>query len=174
MSFGPLKAFRRSVSLRLSLLYALLLSLSIGTLLALAIYLLGGAVGSKAQELLEALLKEGARVYETGGSIGLRSWVANQPTEVQQTLFVRLVNPYNHTAQVLSVPPDWVAFRDVPGSEGSSRAPYLRIPQNAERDYTLGRVALSDGRILQIGPHHQQPRAPSSTPSAAASCCSAV
>ena len=151
MSFGLPKLLRRNIGLRLSLLYALIFTLSSVALLALAYYLLAAAVGSKDREVLEARLKEAAVVYETGGIIGLRSWVASQPAEVQNTMFVRLVNTFDSTALIISAPEAWVALRDVPGWEGFLKAPYLRIPQNAERDYTLGRVALSDGRVLQIG-----------------------
>jgi signal transduction histidine kinase len=151
MSFGLLKLLRRNIGVRLSLLYALIFTVSMVALLALAYYLLAAAVGSKDQEVLEARLKEAATVYEAGGVIGLRSWVVNQPAEVQNTMFVRLVNPTDNTGLVISAPPDWVALRDVPGWEGLLKAQYIRIPKNAERDYTLGRVALADGWVLQIG-----------------------
>ena len=151
MSSGLLESLRRNIGLRLSLLYAFIFSLSSVALLALAYYLLAAAVGSKDREVLEARLKEAAVVYETGGIIALRSWVANQPAEVQNTMFVRLASPFDNSALVISAPEAWVALRDVPGWEGFLKAPYLRLPQNAERDYTLGRVALSDGRVLQIG-----------------------
>ena len=138
MSSGLLEPLRRNIGLRLSLLYALIFTLSSVALLALAYYLLAAAVGSKDREVLEARLKEAAVVYEAGGVIALRSWVASQPTEVQNTMFVRLVNPDNNADLVISAPEDWVAFKDVPGLEGLLKAPYIRIPQNAERDYTLG------------------------------------
>ncbi len=151
MSSGLLEPLRRNIGLRLSLLYALIFSVSSVALLALAYYLLAAAVGSKDREVLEARLKDAAVVYRTAGVIGLRSWVANQPTDVQNTMFVRLVNPRNNTELIISAPEAWVALRDVPGWEGFLQAPYLRLPQNAERDITLGRVMFSDGWILQIG-----------------------
>jgi len=151
MSSGLLETVRRNIGLRLSLLYALIFTLSSVALLALAYYLLAAAVGSKDREVLEARLKEAAVVYETGGVIALRSWVGGQPPEVQNTMFVHLVNSFNNTDLVISAPEDWVAFKDVPGFEGFLQTPYLRIPQNAERDYTLGRVELPGGWVLQIG-----------------------
>ena len=54
-------------ALRLSLLYALIFTLSSVALFALAYYLLAAAIGSKDQEVLEARLKEAAAVYEAGG-----------------------------------------------------------------------------------------------------------
>jgi signal transduction histidine kinase len=151
MSSGLLEPLRRNIGLRLSLWYALIFTLSGVVLLSLAYYLLAAAVGGKDREVLAARLKEAAVVYETGGVIGLRSWVHSQPIPVQNTMFVHLVNPSNNSDLVISAPEDWVAFRDVPGSEGFLKAPYLRIPQNAERDYTLGRVELPSGWVLQIG-----------------------
>ena len=151
MSSGLLESLRRNIGLRLSLMYALIFTLSSVALLALAYYLLAAAVGSKDQEVLEARLKEAAVVYQAGGAIALRSWVHSQPLEVQNTMFVHLVNSYNNADLVISAPEDWVAFKDVPGFEGFLRAAYLRIPQNAERDYTLGRVKLPGGWVLQIG-----------------------
>ncbi len=151
MFSGVLDPLRRNVGVRLSLLYALIFTLSSVALLALAYYLLAAAVGSKDREVLEARLKEAAVVYEAGGVAALRSWAYNQPAEVQNSMLVHLVNPFNNTDYVISAPDAWIALRDVPGWEGPVQSPYLRIPQNAERDYTLGRLTLSDGRILQIG-----------------------
>ncbi len=151
MSSGLLETVRRNIGLRLSLLYALIFTLSSVALLALAYYLLAAAIGSKDREVLEARLKEAAVVYEAGGASALRSWVGSQPPEVQNTMFVHLVNSYNNTDLVISAPEDWVAFKDVPGFEGFLRTAYLRIPQNAERDYTLGRAQLPGGWVLQIG-----------------------
>lgn len=151
MFSGRLERVRRNLGVRLSLLYALIFTLSSVALLALAYYLLAAAVGSKDREVLEARLKEAAVVYEAGGVAALRSWVYNQPTEVQNSMLVHLVNPFNNTDLVLSAPQAWIALREVPGWEGLVQAPYLRIPQNAERDYTLGRLVLSDGRVLQMG-----------------------
>ncbi len=151
MFSGPLDRLRQNVGVRLSLLYALIFTLSSVALLALAYYLLAAAVGSKDREVLEARLKEAAVVYEAGGVAALRSWAYNQPAEVQNSMLVHLVNPFNNTDYVISAPDAWIALREVPGWQGPVQSPYLRIPQNAERDYTLGRLTLSDGRILQIG-----------------------
>src|ERR1039457_7728303 len=76
MFSGLLDPLRRNIGLRLSLLYALIFTLSSVALLALAYYLLAAAVGSKDREVLEARLKEAGVVFQAGGGIGLRSWVA--------------------------------------------------------------------------------------------------
>src|SRR5664279_1141664 len=151
MSYGLLESLRRNIGLRLSLFYALIFTVSSVALLALAYYLLAAAIGSKDREVLEARLKEAAVVYESGGVNALRGWVRSQPVQVQNTMFVHLVNPLNGTDLLISAPEDWVALKDVPGWEGFLKTPYLRIPKNAERDYTLGRVELPGRWVLQLG-----------------------
>jgi signal transduction histidine kinase len=151
MSSGLLDPLRRNIGLRLSLFYALIFTVSSVALLALAYYLLAAAIGSKDREVLEARLKEAAVVYEAGGANALRGWVRSQPVQVQNTMFVHLVNPLNGTDLLISAPEDWVALKDVPGWEGFLKTPYLRIPKNAERDYTLGRVELPGRWVLQLG-----------------------
>jgi signal transduction histidine kinase len=39
----------------------------------------------------------------------------------------------------------------VPVWGGSLKVPYIRLPKNAERDYTLGQIEFRDGWVLQIG-----------------------
>ncbi|HWI57292.1 MAG TPA: HAMP domain-containing protein, partial [Bacillota bacterium] len=150
MSYDLPDLLRRNIGVRLSLWYALIFTLSSAALFMLAYYLLSGAIGSKDREVLEARLKEAAAIYEGGGVSALRSWTRNQPPEVQNTTFVRLVNIFNNIA-FLSAPQDWITFRDVPGWEGYRRQGVIRIPQNAERDFTLASAVLSDGSLLQVG-----------------------
>ena len=151
MSSGLLEPLRRNIGLRLSLLYALIFTLSSVALLALAYYLLAAAVEAKDREVLEARLKEAAVVYQAGGVNALQLWVSNQPEQVQNTMFVRLVNTANNASRIISAPQDWLAFKDVPGWEGFLQTRYIRVPKNAERDYTLGSVELLGGWMLQIG-----------------------
>jgi hypothetical protein len=101
--------------------------------------------------VLEARLKAAAVVYQTAGVIGLRSWVASQPPEVQNTMFVRLVTPADDAIPPIWAPEDWRAIADVPVWGGSLKVPYIRLPKNAERDYTLGQYEFRDGWVLQIG-----------------------
>ena len=101
--------------------------------------------------MLEARLKAAAVVYQTAGVIGLRSWVASQPPEVQNTMFVRLVTPADDAIPPIWAPEDWRAIADVPVWGGSLKVPYIRLPKNAERDYTLGQYEFRDGWVLQIG-----------------------
>src|SRR5258708_36088004 len=90
MFSGLLDPFRRNIGVRLSLLYALIFTLSSLALFTLAYYLFAAAISNKDREVLEARAKEAAAVYEAGGVRALRNWVQNQPPELQQTLFIRL------------------------------------------------------------------------------------
>jgi signal transduction histidine kinase len=147
---GVLSALNRSIALRLSLWYAFIFTLSSAGLFLLAYYLLAAAIGSKDREVLDAQLKEVATVYAAGGVDALDRWVRRQPSQVQATLFLRLVTRYK-TVAYASAPQDWVAFQDEPGWEGYRRVPYLRVPQNAARDFLIRNAPLADGSLLQIG-----------------------
>ena len=151
MPSALLEPLRRNIGLRLSLLYAGIFTLSSVALLALAYYLLTLAVGSKDREVMEARLKEAAVVYQTAGVIGLRSWTANQPEEISNNMWVRLVESGTDNKVAIWAPKDWLAFQDVSFAGGSFQVPYVRIPKDAERDYTVGQIELGDGWILQIG-----------------------
>ncbi|HWX22323.1 MAG TPA: HAMP domain-containing sensor histidine kinase [Candidatus Binatia bacterium] len=147
---GGLAALSRNIAVRLSLWYALIFTVSSVALFILTYYLVAAAIGSKDQEVLEARLKEAAAIYDASGISALRSWVDHQPPEVQNTMFVRLVNIFN-VVVFASAPSDWISFRDVPGWEGYRRVPYLRVPKNEERDFTIRSAPLPDGSLLQIG-----------------------
>src|SRR5205823_4977179 len=152
MSSGLLEPFRRNIGLRLSLWYALIFTLSSAALFTLAYYLLAAAIGSKDREVLEAQLKETAAVYESGGVRALQNWTRNQPQQLQQTLLVRVLNVFNQEVY-LRAPVDWVSIRNIPtGFAGLTRQlRTIRIPQSAERDFTLAAAQLSDGSVLQVG-----------------------
>lgn len=151
MSFGLLD-LRRNIGVRLSLWYALIFTFTGVALLTLAYYLLVAAIRGKDTEVLEARLKEVGTLCEAGGVNALRNWVHSQPQPVQQTLLVRLVNPFNQVV-FASAPQEWVAVRDIPTSLPGlrQRVEVARIPQSAERDFTIGSIQLSDGSVLQIG-----------------------
>jgi len=147
-----LDPLRRNIGLRLSLWYALIFTLSSVAVYTLAYYVLVAAIANKDREVLEARLKEAAVVYQTRGVNGLERWVNTQPEQIRNTMFVRLVNIFNDVVYAWA-PPDWVEFRDAASDRQGYRVrlPYLRIPQNAERDYALLSAAFPDGSLLQIG-----------------------
>jgi signal transduction histidine kinase len=146
-----LEPLRRNIGVRLSLWYALVFLVSSAALFTLAYYLLAAAVGSKDLEVLEARLKETAAIYETSGAAGLQNWARLQTPQIQNTIFLRLVNRFNQ-AVIISAPGDWVTFKDVTTWEGYRRKiGVVRIPQNARRDFVLASGEMSDGNILQVG-----------------------
>jgi len=151
MFSGLLDPLRRNIGVRLSLLYALIFTLSSVALFTLAYYLLVAAIGSKDREVLEARLKEAAAVYQGGGVNALRTWAANQPPEAQNTMFVGLVNQHTRAEFPITAPPDWVTIRDVPGWEGFLKEQFIRIPRTAERDLLLARANFPSGWVLQMG-----------------------
>jgi len=152
MFSGLLDPFRRSVGLRLSLWYALIFTVSSAALFTLAYYLLAAAIGSKDREVLEAQLKEASTVYQSGGARALQNWTRSQSEHLQQTLLVRVLNAFGNEVY-LHAPVDWVTIRNVPtGLPGlTQQQRTIRIPQSAERDFTLAQVRFSDGSVLQIG-----------------------
>ncbi len=151
MYSDPLKHLSRNIGVRLSLWYAGVFTVSSVGLLALAYYLLVGAIGRKDQEVLEARLKEASVIYQSSGTPGLRRWVESQQDAAQRRLFVRVVNVFSMVT-FLSAPEDWITFRDVPVWENyRQQVGLIRIPQNEERDFTLSSVVQADRSVLQVG-----------------------
>ncbi|MCL4176234.1 MAG: HAMP domain-containing histidine kinase [Verrucomicrobia bacterium] len=149
----PFQNVLRSISLRLSLWYALVFSLSTAALFGLAYYLLVQAVGRKDLEVLEAKMQEYAATYAAGGLPALQAVVYREDQQgPQRSLFVRLVNRRNDVT-FAKVPEDWLTFSQVdPGWAGQRYSVgSLRIPRDAERDFMLSSQRLADGSLLQIG-----------------------
>ena len=151
MSSGPVESIRRNIGVRLGLWSALIFALSCIGLLALAYYVLAAAIGSKDREVLEARLREFAAVYDNGGLAALRH-VIQQEEGDQKQVYVRLVSAWNEVALV-SVPEDWVTFRDIPNGLAGYRQKIgvIRIPKNAEKDFVIASTLLPDNSLLQVG-----------------------
>jgi len=112
---------------------------------------LAAAIGSKDREVLEARLREFAAVYDNGGLAALRH-VIQQEKGDQKQVYVRLVSAWNEVALV-SVPDDWVTFRDIPSGLAGYRQKIgvIRIPKNAEKDFVIASTLLPDNSLLQVG-----------------------
>ena len=150
MSSGVFESLRRNFAVRLSLWYALLFTVSSLALFLVAYYLLAAAIGSKDKEVLDARWKELAAVYNAGRLRALQRWVHAQPAAVRQVLFVQVVDLFN-IGTLVSAPPDWVTFKNVPGFAGALQQGVIRIPQNEERDFTLAYGRMADGCWLEVG-----------------------
>lgn len=151
MSFDLIKTARRNISVRLSLWYALVFAASSIALLTIAYFLLAADLGRKDHEVLEARLQEYAAIYENGGLPALRDAV-QQETGKSKTFYVRLVSPWNQ-ATLINVPDEWIAFKYVPsGLPGyRERVGFLRIPEDAARDFLIASMTLPDNSLLQVG-----------------------
>ncbi len=143
---------RKNLGVRLSLWYAFIFTVSSAALFTLAYYLLAAALGAKDREVLDARLKEVAAICQTSGARGLQNWVRSQPVAVQRSLLIRLVNRLNRV-DFISAPEEWVTLRDIPSEwEGfRGQVGVVRIPQDAEKDFTLISAVLPDGSLLQVG-----------------------
>jgi signal transduction histidine kinase len=53
----------------------------------------------------------------------------------------------------VSVPDDWIAFKDIPGGWAGYRRQVgvIRVPKDAERDFVIASVVLPDNSLLQVG-----------------------
>ena len=151
MSFDLFDKARRNIGVRLGLWYAFVFTLSNVALFALAYYLLAAAVGSKDREVLRARLGEYAVVYANGRLPALRNAIQTEEGG-RKTFFVRLVRPWNDVAFV-SVPDDWIAFKDIPGGWAGYRRQVgvIRVPKDAERDFVIASAVLPDNSLLQVG-----------------------
>jgi len=108
-------------------------------------------VETKDREVLEARLKEAAVVCQAGGASALTAWVNNQPEQVRNNMFVRLVNVVDGFVHIISAPRTGWPSRTCLVGKGCFRPATSASPKNAERDYTVGSVELPGGWVLQIG-----------------------
>ena len=153
MSSNPLDHLGRKFSFRLNLWYTSIFTLSACALFLLLYVLLSAAIGRKDREVIEAHLKEYAAIYESGGARALNNWLYNtQNAKGQKPFFVRVVSPRN-TEVLLVAPEEWIAFdpRGVDIGGLQFHQAWIRIPKDAERDFTLATLSLSDGSLLEVG-----------------------
>jgi signal transduction histidine kinase len=141
------------VTLRLSLWYALLFTLSAGILFALSYFLLGSALERKDHEIIETRLKACAAIYDSGGLASLQEFVLrSRDADRANAFFVRVANP-SGSALLLDVPHDWVQFDPAalrPGGD-PARLVWLEIPKDQESDVTVASTLLADGSTLEVG-----------------------
>src|SRR5271165_3992747 len=153
MFSNPLNRLGRAFSFRLNFWYASIFTVSACALYLFLYVLLAVAMGNKDREVIESQMKEYSLVYEAGGLRALSELInANQSSKKQQPFFVRLVNPRTG-ASFQSVPEDWIAFdpNGVRIGDVQFHQAYLRIPKDAERDFTLAAATLYDGSRLEVG-----------------------
>jgi len=148
--------FWQMFSFRLNLWYATIFIVSVVAAFSLLYALMSLTIERKEQEVLNARCKEFARVYAEGARFNraldtLQRYVTTQQDRAQP-YFVRLISPQNKITLV-AVPEEWVQQRieelDLFGRV--REVSYVRVPKDAEKDFTLAGVTLIDGSILQVG-----------------------
>jgi signal transduction histidine kinase len=153
MFSNPAKSLWRNFTVRLSLWYATLFTLSAGVLFGLLYLLLGSALERKDHEVIETRLRACAAVYDNGGLDALQEFVqSSRDADKPRAFFVRVAGA-SGTVLLMNVPDEWVQFD--PGALKAgvdlSRLVWLRIPQDAERDFTIASMRLPDNSVLEVG-----------------------
>jgi signal transduction histidine kinase len=143
-----------SLAFRLSLLYAILFTLSALVLFAVLYLLLAASVQSKDREMIQARLNECATVYNVGGLSAVQELVQRSGMAPGRApFFVRLENERG-VVVFLTAPEDWIHF-DASALEhigaSSSRLLWLRFPKDDRSDFLIASDELSDGSILEVG-----------------------
>ena len=154
-----------SFSLRLSLWYAGVFTLSATVLCALLYLLLASFYERSEREVISARLKECAAVYTRGGLPALGDLVHRGAdfTAGGGGFFVRVTGPLG-SVLLVAAPADWIerktpdaaASRDPRAGRGGSRglAPdtaWLRLPRDDRSDFMIASALLPDGAVLQVG-----------------------
>jgi len=148
----PKRPFRR-FTVRLSLWYAAIFTLSAAVLFSLLYVLLAAALERNDHEMIESRLRAYAAVYDNGGLAALQDFVERgREAEKSRSFFVRIAG-LTGTVLLMNVPDDWVQF-DVaalrPGGDPSHLV-WLRIPRDEESDLTIASLRLPDNSILEVG-----------------------
>src|SRR5688572_2278204 len=151
MSLKLLNRWARTLTFQLSLWYLAIFTASVVLIYFFVYLLIASAVERKDREIIESRLKEYATVYRAGGAAALRRLTAQEGAR-QKSLFVRVLNRFNDVI-FIAVPQDWIEFQppaaDVRGFE--RRVAWIRMPRDAEKDFTIGSIQLPDGSLLQVG-----------------------
>lgn len=153
MYSNPLSGLLRSFTVRLSLGYALIFTLSAGILFVLLYVLLASALQRKDREVIETRLRACAAIYEEGGLSALQDFVQrSRETDKSRAFFVRVANPSGN-ALLLNVPEDWVQFDAAALQPGGDPAHlvWLKIPKDQESDLTVASARLPDASSLEVG-----------------------
>ena len=153
MSSNPVRRPALSFSVELSLVYAVLFTVSSAVLFGLLYFLLSSALERKDREVVEARLNECAAVYDSGGLPALREVVQHSRDSDKTKSFLVRVTGQLGSVLLYSVPDDWVqSDASSLGALGNNpRQAWLRIPKDDERDFTVASMRLPDGSLLQVG-----------------------
>ncbi|HEV8541066.1 MAG TPA: HAMP domain-containing sensor histidine kinase [Verrucomicrobiae bacterium] len=143
----------RSFGFRLNLWYTVIFTVSAASLFFVLYWLLAVTIERKDRELLDVRLAELSAVYEAEGVGGLRAYLGqNFNGPGKPNLLVALGTSFTASPAVLTVPQEWISVKLQQVAPGLRLArSYVRLPSNAERDFTLGQRVLSDRSTLLVG-----------------------
>jgi signal transduction histidine kinase len=142
-----------SAGTRLNAWYALIFTLGVGGLFALAYLLVARVIENADHAILESKLGEYAAIYQVGGFRALEQAVRRDDESGQQkSLFVRLADGRN-AVTLAKVPDEWITFQNAETSLNGFRRQIgtIHIPRDAERDFAITSAVLPDGALLQVG-----------------------
>jgi signal transduction histidine kinase len=152
MPLKLLDRWTRTLTFQLNVWYLLTFTASVIILYFFLYLLISRAVERKDREVIESRLKEYATVYRAGGASSLRR-VAAQEGQRQKSFYVRLLSPFNNVVFIV-VPEDWIEFEppavDAAGVQRQAGV-WIRIPRDAQRDFTIRSIQLFDGSVLEVG-----------------------
>ena len=149
---------RHSLAVRLGVLYALVFALGAAAVFGVLYWFLADALEKRERAVVERRAQDYATLYENGGAAALRAkLVAGEASPEVNSLLVRIVGPGGDIV-FGRVPPDWVETQvqriPLPGAFGNFQVQQVvqtvRIPRDAEKDFTVASAPLSDGRSLQV------------------------
>ena len=153
MFLRPLKRYRQTLSLRLTLWYSAIFVISSLVLFVTAYLFLANSLRQKDQEAILGKLKDCQAQYQAGGIIALRNDIKFQKYGgKRQEYFVRLAGPHNRTL-FLSLPDQWADF-DLAALEGTPPSGQVWMHLKARNDENVLEIVslrLADGFILQVG-----------------------
>ncbi|HEX3729623.1 MAG TPA: HAMP domain-containing sensor histidine kinase [Opitutaceae bacterium] len=152
-----LERLRHSLAVRLGALFAALFALGSAVVFALLYWTLAHVLGTRERAAVEQKAQDYAEVYEAGGPSSLRALLnAEQKTPGVRSVFVRILGNGGETT-FAQVPPDWVQGQAeqvlVPDGWGGWQPEIVRsvrVPRDAQNDFTVASQRLSDGELLQV------------------------
>ncbi|HTZ19813.1 MAG TPA: ATP-binding protein [Opitutaceae bacterium] len=153
-----LERVRHSLAVRLGVLYALVFTLGAAAVFGVLYWFLADALEKRERAVVERRAQDYAALYENGGAAALRArLVSGEASPEVNSLLVRIVGPGGDII-FGRVPPDWVETQvqriPLPGAFGNFQfqqvVQTVRIPRDAEKDFTVASAPLSDGRSLQV------------------------
>lgn len=148
----------RSLAVRLGVLYALVFALVGAVVFGLLYWSLANALDRRERAAVESWANEYAALYQQGGPAALRASLAAADTSpAVNSLFIRVLGSGGDTL-FARVPPDWIETQvkniPVPGAPNNLQVRqyvrFVRIPRDAQQDFTVATRPLYDGRVLQV------------------------